>query len=312
VSDPTKTAQDPATEPVTEPTDPLTLGLTGETLSGRYRIERQIGEGGMAYVYLARDLETDGEVAIKLLLPQLAGDPESVARLRREAVIAMRLDHPNVCPILRVGETPERPMYLVMPYLPGEPLALREIRQGPLPVEEGIPLLVQICQGLDHAHGLQILHRDLKPENVMLVPDRDAAGGVRAVVMDFGFAKVLRDEPGLNKLTRTGVTLGTPEFMSPEQVLAKPLDGRSDVYGLGVLAFEMFTGRVPFEGKTPQEMVLARLKQEPLRLRAVRPELPATLESVIERAMARDPADRFQSMAELSAGFASVTATVTR
>jgi len=266
----------------------------------------------MAYVYLARDLETDGEVAIKLLLPQLAGDPESVARLRREAVIAMRLDHPNVCPILRVGETPERPMYLVMPYLPGEPLALREIRQGPLPVEEGIPLLVQICQGLDHAHGLQILHRDLKPENVMLVPDRDAAGGVRAVVMDFGFAKVLRDEPGLNKLTRTGVTLGTPEFMSPEQVLAKPLDGRSDVYGLGVLAFEMFTGRVPFEGKTPQEMVLARLKQEPLRLRAVRPELPATLESVIERAMARDPADRFQSMAELSAGFASVTATVTR
>ena len=132
------------------------------------------------------------------------------------------------------------------------------------------------------------------------------------MVMDFGFAKVLRDEPGLNKLTRTGVTLGTPEFMSPEQVLAKPLDGRSDVYGLGVLAFEMFTGRVPFEGKTPQEMVLARLKQEPLRLRAVRPELPATLESVIERAMARDPADRFQSMAELSAGFASVTATVTR
>jgi serine/threonine protein kinase len=295
-----------------EPTDPITIGLTGETLGGRYRIERQLGEGGMAYVYLARDLETDGEVAIKLLLPRLAGDPESVARLRREAVIAMRLDHPNVCPILRVGETPEQPMYLVMPYLPGEPLALREMRQGPLPVDEGIPLLVQICQGLEHAHGLQILHRDLKPENVMLVPDRDATGGVRAVVMDFGFAKVLRDEPGLNRLTRTGVTLGTPEFMSPEQVLAKPLDGRSDVYGLGVLAFEMFTGRVPFEGKTPQEMVLARLKQEPLRLRAVRPELPTTLESVIEQAMARDPADRFQSMAELSAGFASVTATVTR
>jgi len=299
-------------ERAAEPADPLTIGLTGETLGGRYRIERQLGEGGMAYVYLARDLETDNEVALKLLLPKLAGDPESVARLRREAVIAMRLDHPNVCPILRVGETPERPMYLVMPYLPGEPLALREMRQGPLPVDEGIPLLVQICQGLEHAHGLQILHRDLKPENVMLVPDRDAAGGVRAVVMDFGFAKVLRDEPGLNRLTRTGVTLGTPEFMSPEQVLAKPLDGRSDVYGLGVLAFEMFTGRVPFEGKTPQEMVLARLKQVPLRLRAVRPELPATLESVIERAMARDPADRFQSMAELSAGFASVTANVTR
>jgi serine/threonine protein kinase len=236
------------------------------------------------------------------------GEPAAVERLRREAVIAMRIDHPNVCPILGVGETPELPIYLVMPYLPGEPLALREIRQGPLSVGEGIPQLLQICRGLEHAHGLQILHRDLKPENVMLVPDREVAGDVRAVVMDFGLAKVLRDEPDLVKLTRTGLTLGTPEFMSPEQVFGKPLDGRSDLYGLGVLAFEMFTGRVPFEGKSPQEVALARLKQEPLRLRDLRPELPAELETVIGRALARDPADRFQSMKELSVAFASVTA----
>jgi serine/threonine protein kinase len=308
VSDPTKTARDPASERAAEPADRVSMSLTGQTLGGRYRIEGRLGEGGMAYVYLARDLESDGEVAIKVLLPQLMGEPAAVERLRREAVIAMRLDHPNVCPILGVGETPELPIYLVMPYLAGEPLALREIRQGPLSVGEGIPLLLQICRGLEHAHGLQILHRDLKPENVMLVPDREVAGDVRAVVMDFGLAKVLRDEPGLVKLTRTGLTLGTPEFMSPEQVFGKPLDGRSDLYGLGVLAFEMFTGRVPFEGKSPQEVALARLKREPLRLRALRPELPAELETVIGRALARDPADRFQSMKELSVAFASVTA----
>jgi eukaryotic-like serine/threonine-protein kinase len=308
MSDPSPTAQDQAIEQPAEATDPPSMSLIGQTLGGRYRIERQAGEGGMAHVYLARDLETDGEVAIKVLLPQLTADPPSVERLRREAVIAMRLDHPNVCPILGVGETPELPIYLVMPYLAGEPLALRQMRHGPLPVDEAIPLLLQICRGLEHAHGLQILHRDLKPENIMLVPDRDIAGGARAVVMDFGFAKVLRDEPGLAKLTRTGIALGTPEFMSPEQVLGKPLDARSDVYAFGVLAFEMFTGRVPFEGKSPQEIALARLKREPLRLRTLRPELPATLETVIGRALAQQPADRFQSMEEMGAALASVTA----
>ena len=166
---------------------------------------------------------------------------------------------------------------------------------------------MQVCRGLEHAHGLQILHRDLKPENVMLVPDSGAAGGVRAVVMDFGFATVL-DEPGLGRLTPGGMSLGTPEFMSPEQVDGKPLDGRSDVYAVGVLAFEMFTGRLPFEGTNAQEVAIARVQREPLRLRTVWPELPAKLESVIGRALALDPAHRFQSMAELSRGFASVTA----
>jgi serine/threonine-protein kinase len=306
VSDPTKAARAPAVEQAARPADSPHLSLTGQTLGDRYCIVGLIGVGGMAYVYLARDLERNSDVAIKVLPPRLIGDQESAERLRREAVIAMRLDHPNVCSILDVGETPELPIYLVMPYLPGEPLALLEMREGPLPVDEGIPLLLQVCRGVEHAHRLQILHRDLKPENIMLVPDPAAAGRTRAVVMDFGFAKVLRDEPGLAKLTRTGVTLGTPEFMSPEQVLGRPLDCRSDVYSLGVLAFEMFTGRVPFEGRSPQEVALARLKGAPPRLRALRPELPVKLERVIERALAQDPADRFQSMEELRAGLASV------
>jgi hypothetical protein len=276
-------------------------------LRDRYVLERKLGRGGMATVYLAQDLEHGRQVALKVLLPELLHDPGSVERLRREAAIAMRLDHPNVCPILGVGETPERRIYLVMPYLAGEPLTDHEIRRGPLPVAEGIPLLLQICRGLEHAHGLQILHRDLKPENVMLLPDPGVAGGIRAVVLDFGLAKVLREEAELVKLTRTGLVLGTAEFMSPEQIRGKPLDGRSDLYALAVLAFEMFTGRLPFEGKTPQEMMLARFKSEPLRLRALQPELPAKLEAVIGRALAVDPADRFQSMGELGAAFGSVT-----
>jgi len=283
------------------------VNLTGQTLDARYRIDARIGLGGMAYVYLARDLESDREVAIKVLLPQLTVDEDSVERLRREALIAMRLDHPNVCRILAVGETEELPIYLVMPYLPGEPLALRELRGGPMSVGDGIPLLIQICDGLEHAHGLHILHRDLKPENVMLVPDRAAPGGVRAVLLDFGLAKVLRDEPGIVKLTRSGYTIGTPEFMSPEQILGKDLDWRSDQYAVGVLAFEMFTGRVPFEGDSPQAVTLARLKGQPLQLCAVRPELPAKLESVIARALAPEPADRYQSMEEMRAALASVT-----
>jgi serine/threonine protein kinase len=276
-------------------------------LRDRYTLERELGRGGMATVYLAQDLEHGRQVALKVLLPELLRDPGSVERLRREAAIAMRLDHPNVCPILGVGETAERRIYLVMPYLAGEPLTDHEIRRGPLSVAEGIPLLLQICRGLEHAHALQILHRDLKPENVMLVPDPGVAGGIRAVVLDFGLAKVLREEAELVKLTRTGLVLGTAEFMSPEQIRGRPLDGRSDLYALGVLAFEMFTGRLPFEGKSPQEMMLARFKAEPLRLRALRPELPAKLEAVIGRALAVEPADRFQSMEELAVAFASVT-----
>ena len=139
----------------------------------------------------------------------------------------------------------------------------------------------------------------------MLVPDPDATGGLRAVVMDFGLAKILQEDPELQKLTRSGIVLGTPEFMSPEQLLGRELDGRSDLYATGVLAFEMFTGRLPFAGKTPQEMMLARLKGEPTRLRAVRPDLPAKLEDVIVRALAVEPAQRQKSMNELGAAFAS-------
>jgi serine/threonine-protein kinase len=278
--------------------------LSGQVLDRRYRIGTRLGEGGMSYVYRAEEIDTGRTVALKILLPRLSRDPSSVERLRREATIAMRLDHPNVCPILRLGETPDRLMYLVMPFLDGEPLSEHEARRGPFTAAEGVPLLIQVCHGLQHAHELQIIHRDLKPENVMLVPPppegREGAEQYRAVVMDFGLAKERRAGPEVAKLTATGIVLGTPEFMSPEQIRGKPLDGRSDVYALGVLAFELFTGRLPFSGKSSQETMIARLRGQPLRLRDVNPEFPAKLEAVISRTLLMDPAERYGSMTELA------------
>jgi eukaryotic-like serine/threonine-protein kinase len=283
--------------------------LTGQILDQRYQITRKLGEGGMSYVYQAQEMDTGRPVAVKILIPRLSRDPASVERLRREATIATRLNHPNVCPILRLGETPDRLLYLVMPFLDGEPLSEHETRRGPFPAAEGIPLLVQMCHGLGHAHDLQIIHRDLKPENVMLVPDPTVPTGFRAVVMDFGLAKERRAGPDVVKLTATGIVLGTPEFMSPEQIRGKPLDGRSDVYALAILAFELFTGQLPFTGKSAQETMIARLRGAPIQLRELKADLPAKLEAVISKALAVNPADRYGSMAELAHAFESSATT---
>jgi serine/threonine protein kinase len=277
--------------------------LTGQVLDQRYHIKRKLGEGGMSYVYQANEVDTGRSVAVKILIPRLSRDPASVERLRREATIATRLNHPNVCPILRLGETGDGLIYLVMPFLEGEPLSDHESRRGPFPVSEGIPLLIQMCHGLGHAHELHIIHRDLKPENVMLVPDTGIPTGFRAVVMDFGLAKERRAGPEVVKLTATGIVLGTPEFMSPEQIRGKPLDGRSDIYALAILAFELFTGQLPFTGKTSQETMIARLRGSPTPLREVKADLPAKLEAVITKALAVNAADRYNSMEELAYAF---------
>jgi serine/threonine-protein kinase len=270
--------------------------LTNQLLDQRYQVGKRLGEGGMSYVYLAKDVTTSETVAIKVLTPKLKEDKSSVERLRREAGLAMRLDHTNVCKIFRLGETEDGLIYLVMPYLPGELLSDREVRSGALAVDFGVPLLVQMCRGLQHAHDLQIVHRDLKPENVMLVPDDKGPGGVRAVIMDFGLAKERRQEPEVAKLTATGIVLGTPEFMSPEQIRGKALDARSDVYALAIVGFEMFTGQLPFQGRSAQEMMIARLRGKPKMLREVKPDLPSRLEQVLTKAMALDPTDRFPTM----------------
>ena len=167
-------------------------------------------------------------------------------------------------------------------------------------VAMGIDILRQVCAGLHHAHELHIVHRDLKPENIMLVLEDAGGERLRAVVMDFGLAKERRADPSIAKLTATGIILGTPEFMSPEQIRGKPLDARSDVYALGIVAFEMFTGKLPFQGRSAQDMMIARLRGQPLKLRQVRPELPENLEKALARAMESNPDNRFGTTLEFA------------
>ena len=272
--------------------------LSGHVLDSRYQVQKKLGEGGMSYVYLAREVATGHDVAIKVLSPKLATDRSSVERLRREAGLAMRLDHPNVCRILRLGESEDGLIYLVMPFLKGELLSDREVKGGPMTVAAGIAVLRQVCAGLHHAHELQIVHRDLKPENIMLVTGEPA--GDRAVVMDFGLAKERRADPAIAKLTATGIILGTPEFMSPEQIRGKQLDARSDIYALGIVAFEMFTGKLPFHGRNAQEMMIARLRGHPLKLRQLRPDLPEGLERTLGRALESNPEARYATALEFA------------
>ena len=278
---------------------PLTpANLIGKILEGRYRMIRKVGEGGMSFVYLALDVATQEQYAIKVLSPQLSEDANAMARLRREAALGMRLAHPNVCHIMRLGETEDGLVYVVMPFVEGELLADRTNRLGQIPLEDTVRFVRDMSEGLHLAHQLKIVHRDLKPENVMICRRED--GKEYAVVMDFGLAKERRADPSIAKLTATGIILGTPEFMSPEQIRGKPLDARSDIYALGIVAFEMFSGKLPFQGRNAQEMMIARLRGEPLMLKQFRPDLPVALEKALSRAMATNPEARFGTALEFA------------
>ena len=278
--------------------------LVGETLDARYVVTRKIGEGGMSFVYLAEDVLKKEPVAIKILSPLLSQDRTAMARLRREAELGGKLEHPNVCHIIRLGETLNGLVYVVMPFVEGELLCDVTNRAQQLPLALTVRYITDIAAGLQVAHELGIVHRDLKPENIMI--STGPGGGDRAIVMDFGLAKERQMSAEIKKLTATGIVLGTPEFMSPEQLRGKPLDARTDVYSLGLMAYEMLTGKLPFPGRTQQEIMIARLKSEPTPIRAARPDLdfPAAVEKVLLRSMEREPADRFQSAPEFAAALA--------
>ena len=280
--------------------------VLNQVIDGRYKVMRRLGEGGMSYVYHGRDQQANADVAIKVLAPGLAADPGSMERLKREALLAMRFNHPNVCRIFHVGESADGMHYLIMQYLRGESLNDAETRRGPYPVNEAVMLLAQACQGLQHAHDVGVIHRDLKPENIMLVPDDSVPGGIRAVVMDFGLGKAIEPDPDLVRLTQTGVILGTPEFMSPEQVRGDKIDGRSDIFSLGIVAFELFTGQLPFAGRTSQESMMARLRGKPRLARSLRPDLPPRAESVLSRSLALKPDQRYQTMQAFAEDLGSI------
>ena len=279
--------------------------LVGRELDGRYMIERKVGEGGMSFVYLATDIATKERYAIKVLSHALSHDQNAMQRLKREASLGMRLAHANCCHIIRMGETQDGLVYVVMPFVSGEILSDRNNRLGTLPIEEVTRFVTEIAAGLFVAHELKIVHRDLKPENIMICKSDD--GSERAVVMDFGLAKERRADAELQKLTATGIILGTPEFMSPEQLRGKPLDPRTDIYSLGLMTYEMLTGKLPFTGRTQQEMMIARLRNEPVPLRQARPDLdlPEAIEKVLAKSMQRNPDDRYTNAPEFAAAFSA-------
>ena len=294
------TTRAPGAEPETKKPPVSHANLVGQILDGRYEIEKKVGEGGMSFVYLAHDVSTRERYAIKILSPSLAKDTNAMARLRREAGLGIRLEHPNICHIMRLGETEDGLVYIVMPFVEGELLVDRTNRQGHLPLDEVVRYVKDMAAGLSIAHELKIIHRDLKPENIMLCKQPD--GSDRAVVMDFGLAKERKAGGELEKLTATGIILGTPEFMSPEQLRGKPLDPRTDIYSLALMTFEMLTGKLPFQGRTQQEMMIARLRSEPTPLRKMRPELnfSASVERVLLKGMERNADDRYQTAVEFA------------
>jgi serine/threonine-protein kinase len=216
--------------------------------------------------------------------------------------------HPNICHIIRVGQSPDGLVYVVMPYVEGELLSDRTGRLGQIPLSETVAFVRDVAAGLHLAHQQGIVHRDLKPENVMICRRED--GSEYAVVMDFGLAKERRAGAELQKLTGTGIILGTPEFMSPEQLRGRQLDGRSDVYALALMTCEMLTGKLPFLGNTQQEVMMARLRGGPVPMRELRPdlELPEGVQGVIDRALHRNPDDRQASAPEFAAALAAAQA----
>ena len=261
------------------------------SLSGRYEIERELGRGGMATVYLARDLKLDRPVAVKVLLEELgmALGPE---RFRREIALATQLTHPHILPVYDSGEADGR-LYYVMPYVEGESLRDRLDLQRQLPMDEALRLTCEIASALDHAHQRGIVHRDIKPENILLE-------GGHALVADFGIARAL-SAVGDQKLTKTGVSLGTPAYMSPEQAMADPsLDARSDIYSLGCVLYEMLAGTPPFTGPTAQAIIARHALAEVPSLTVVRATVPDEVEDAVVRAMAKVPADRFATASEFA------------
>lgn len=275
------------------PDDPL----SGRVFSGRYRLLEPIGRGGMGAVYRAHHILMDKPVAVKVLRGELAGDIEAVARFHREARSASRLDHECIIRVTDFGQTDDGLLFLVMELLDGENLA-QVIRQGTLPWRRAATIAREIAQGLSHAHEQGVIHRDLKPENVIV--SRRAKGRLQVKVLDFGLAKLFRgssensdEEPG-RALTKTGMVFGTPEYMSPEQAEGKKLGPDTDLYALGVVLFQMVTGRLPFSAPTLLALIAKTVQDPPPRPTEVAPEakLPEALETLILRCLEKDPEER--------------------
>lgn len=291
-----------ASVPVPRPTATGPDPLIGRMINERYRIVGTIARGGMGKVYRAEQQPLGRLVALKVLNPNYNGDndPEFHKRFFLEASIASKLTHPNTVTIFDYGKTDDEVFYIAMELLEGRTLhrALRE--EGPFSSDRTMHIARQMCRSLREAHSLGVIHRDLKPANVYLVQHGDESDFVK--VLDFGLVKNLDDKPG-EELTQTGLFMGSPKYMSPEQIRGERVDGRVDVYALGVMMFEMLTGKVPYDRANSVNILMAHIQEEIPGLHAFNPNVyvPPALENVVRRCMAKDPADRYGGMDEVLA-----------
>ncbi|MCC7530035.1 MAG: protein kinase [Candidatus Melainabacteria bacterium] len=282
---------------VTVGEDPL-LGLVVE---GRYRIESVIGQGSAGTVYKAIQELIGREVAIKVLHDYLVSDEEFIKRFRQEAKASSRLSHPNIITIYDFGVLPKtgRP-YIAMDLLRGTPLSEMIADRGYLPMEEGIPILAQVCSALGEAHRQGVVHRDVKPENIVLV--ERSGQKMFPIVVDFGIARLVQEESDVAKITRTGTVCGSPTYMSPEQCTSSKVDHRSDIYSVGIVIYETLTGTVPFMSDELAKVMAMHLTDPPAPINKVRPDLqfPEMLERVVARCLSKCPDDRYQDMDDLA------------
>jgi TolB-like protein len=275
---------------------PLVLG---HALSARYTLERELGRGGMATVYLARDLREARLVALKLLRPEVAA-ALGTERFLREIRLTAQLQHAHILGLLDSGEV-EGSLYYTLPYVAGESLRARLKGESQLPVDEALRIATEIAEALAYAHAQGVVHRDIKPENILL---ETTESETRALMTDFGIAQAL-DLAGGERLTATGLVIGTPAYMSPEQASGEAVDGRSDLYSLGCVLYEMLGGEPPYTGPTGQAILAKQAKAPVPHLRALRPEIPSAVEQAVTRALAKSPADRFATAEQLAAALAA-------
>src|SRR5678816_4336997 len=269
------------------------LAQLKNSLADRYDIEREIGAGGMATVYLAQDLRHHRHVAVKVLNPELGavlGEERFLAEIR----VTANLQHPNLLPLFDSGAA-DGLLYYVMPFVDGESLRARLDREKQLPVDEAVRMAVAIANALAYAHSHGVIHRDLKPENILLQSGQP-------VIADFGIALAVSNAGG-SRITQTGLSLGTPQYMSPEQATGdRVIDARADIYSLGAMTYEMLTGEPPHTGNTSQAVIARMLTEKPRPIRTTRAAVPEYVEATVQRALEKLPADRFASVKEYAEG----------